>query len=425
MIQNYNPVRAKELAQARVLVIDQDAETLGFAKWALNNAKVSAVRTMADAEDALAALGDFRPDLVLIELNLGAIDGVEFVRRVRAKAIGSLARLPIVMMTKSADAAQIEAACGAGLNNVIAKPFTAETLLSRIRSTLRHPDRLIEFTASLAASDRTAGTPTAEAEAEAEAEAAPEPRAVKPAPRAAAPRPAAKPRDGAGIVAAPREPATPAAARHGEDVPPTDTPEPEADRRAQDVPLAEPPPETPSPEVDGAAAEIAKIISSHAEWLATGGKSGERADIHGADLSGRDFSGRDLANASFRNADLQDADFGGANLHSADLRDADLSAAWLAKADLQQAKLRRAKLRAANLSGANLKDADFAGADCTNADFSGADVTRANFLGANLAGADLRGEELTQTQLTKAIADATTKLPGGLRLPAAKDDEEK
>lgn len=442
-----NTVSAMALAQARVLVIDPDSEVLGFIKWALTNAKVSAVRTLGASADAMAVIGEFRPDLALIELQMDGLDGVEIIRQIRRSKGGIRANLPVVLMTKSADAEQIQAACESRLNNVIAKPFTAETLLKRVRTTLSHPNRYIEFSAPPA--ERK---PAAAPEPEVQTQSAPKSVPPRPAVKPAEPR-VAKPRDAVEVpppkIAEPRPAAVPVEAKASEhqrpetpeenvplvdppQAPPPDdapmvddpTPAPEPDA-TEEVPLVEAVPEAPADEADEieeVAAEIAAIISGHDEWLRSGGETGERASFNGADLAGRDFSGRNLASASFRDADLQDTDFDSANLHSADLRGANLSSARLSNADLGQARLRRAVLKAANLSGANLKDADFAGADCTNADFSGADVTRTNFLGANLAGADLRGEELTQTQLKKALADATTKLPGGLRLPLSEDD---
>lgn len=88
--------------------------------------------------------------------------------------------------------------------------------------------------------------------------------------------------------------------------------------------------------------EIA-ILQRHANWIQSGGKDGERANLRGADLRGADL----------RRAELCDADLCGANLRRADLSGADLSGADLCGADL----------RGANLSGANLSGADLRRAD--------------------------------------------------------------
>jgi hypothetical protein len=97
---------------------------------------------------------------------------------------------------------------------------------------------------------------------------------------------------------------------------------------------------------------------------------GPEADLVGADLAGRDLAGRDL-----RRADLRGADLRGALLIAADLR--------------------RADLRRADLVGADLRGADLGGADLSEALF------------------------LTQPQTEAARGDAATRLPAGLRRPAA------
>jgi uncharacterized protein YjbI with pentapeptide repeats len=80
-------------------------------------------------------------------------------------------------------------------------------------------------------------------------------------------------------------------------------------------------------------------------------------------------------------------------------------------ADLVGARLGRADLRGASLRGASLLGADLRGADLRIADLIGADLR-----GANLSGADLSGALfVTQSQLTAAVGDSATKVPGHLR----------
>ncbi len=79
-----------------------------------------------------AILGD-RPDLVLLDLTLPDIDGLEVCRRVRAVA----AALPIVMLTARAEEVDIVVGLSAGADDYIAKPFRLAELLARVRARLR------------------------------------------------------------------------------------------------------------------------------------------------------------------------------------------------------------------------------------------------------------------------------------------------
>lgn len=79
-----------------------------------------------------AILGD-RPALVLLDLSLPDIDGLEVCRRVRADS----ASLPIVMLTARAEEVDIVVGLSAGADDYIAKPFRLAELLARVRARLR------------------------------------------------------------------------------------------------------------------------------------------------------------------------------------------------------------------------------------------------------------------------------------------------
>lgn len=106
------------------------------------------------------------------------------------------------------------------------------------------------------------------------------------------------------------------------------------------------------------AAELRRVVASHGEWLANGGR-GERAVLTGRDLRGVVLDGADLRRTDFSQSDLTGADLSGATLRHAVFDGAILQDTRLHEADLADAALAKAKcLSGKSLAGAILTNAD-------------------------------------------------------------------
>lgn len=158
--------------------------------------------------------------------------------------------------------------------------------------------------------------------------------------------------------------------------------------------------------------DIQHILQEHANWLASGGKDGRRANFRNANLQGFDLSSAQLAEASFRGANLVGANLSGSDLRGADLSEAVLESANLGNANLATAILARADLRTTDLTGADLQSADLSSALMLGANLSGLNLSAAilqetNLQSANLSQAilqqaNLRGANLTGANLSAA-----------------------
>lgn len=82
--------------------------------------------------DALSRLADVSPDLILVDWNMPEMDGLTFVKRVRASGNP----VPIIMVTTESQKKHVIEAIGAGVNNYVVKPFTPDILNQRVRETL-------------------------------------------------------------------------------------------------------------------------------------------------------------------------------------------------------------------------------------------------------------------------------------------------
>ncbi|QFG68014.1 MtrAB system response regulator MtrA [Ornithinimicrobium pratense] len=116
---------------ARVLVVDDDqalAEMLGI----VLRKEGYEVATCGDGARALPMIRQFRPDLVLLDVMLPSMDGVEVCRLLRAES-----GVPVVMLTARTDTKDVVAGLEAGADDYVVKPFKPQELLARVRARLR------------------------------------------------------------------------------------------------------------------------------------------------------------------------------------------------------------------------------------------------------------------------------------------------
>jgi len=119
----------------RILVVDDDqalAEMLGIV---LRKGDLD-VAHCADGGRALATFREYRPDLVLLDVMLPTLDGVEVCRQLRSESM-----VPIVMLTARTDSQDVVGGLEAGADDYVVKPFKPQELLARIRARLRRVDR--------------------------------------------------------------------------------------------------------------------------------------------------------------------------------------------------------------------------------------------------------------------------------------------
>ena len=120
-----------ETATGRVLVVEDDPEIADVLRRSLRQEGYE-VRTSADGIEALDVATGFIPDLVVLDLGLPRLDGVEVCRRLRAEG-----DVPILMLTARAETEDRVGGLDSGADDYLVKPFQRSELLARIRALLR------------------------------------------------------------------------------------------------------------------------------------------------------------------------------------------------------------------------------------------------------------------------------------------------
>ena len=115
-----------------ILVVDDEPHLLRT--LAINlRARDYTVHTAGDARSALQAIHDEAPDLVVLDLGLPDLDGVEVIRRVRAAY-----DLPVIVLSARTDSIDKVEALDLGADDYVTKPFAMDELLARVRVAIRH-----------------------------------------------------------------------------------------------------------------------------------------------------------------------------------------------------------------------------------------------------------------------------------------------
>jgi len=122
------------MGRQHILVVDDEREIRELLDYNLRKGGFD-VACVSTGEDALASVRYRRPDLVVLDLMLPGVDGLEVCRRLQADA--RTRRVPIVMLTAKDGEADIVTGLELGAADYIVKPFSPRVLLARVRAVLR------------------------------------------------------------------------------------------------------------------------------------------------------------------------------------------------------------------------------------------------------------------------------------------------
>ena len=119
-----------------ILVVDDDDRIRTLLSWQLE-AEGFAVRCTADGADALDRIGRDRPDLVILDLSLPRVGGLDVLRQIRQEEPAGVSPLPVIILSGRSGETDRIVGLDFGADDYLVKPFSPGELAARVRSVLR------------------------------------------------------------------------------------------------------------------------------------------------------------------------------------------------------------------------------------------------------------------------------------------------
>jgi len=122
-------------APARVLIVEDESDIAGLVKLALERTGTIRADIVGTGAAALKTVMEETPDLILLDLNLPFLDGIEVFRILRNRP--ATARVPVIMLTARTGETDRVSGLELGAEDYITKPFSLRELVARVRAVLR------------------------------------------------------------------------------------------------------------------------------------------------------------------------------------------------------------------------------------------------------------------------------------------------
>jgi two-component system alkaline phosphatase synthesis response regulator PhoP len=133
------PEKKDTMAKKSILVVDDEEDILELLRFNLSREGYQ-VSCSPAGEDALSRIRSHIPDLIVLDLMLPGVDGLEVTRHLKGDS--KTKDIPIVMLTAKGEEADIVTGLELGADDYITKPFSPRILVARVRAALRRKDQV-------------------------------------------------------------------------------------------------------------------------------------------------------------------------------------------------------------------------------------------------------------------------------------------
>jgi two-component system, chemotaxis family, chemotaxis protein CheY len=133
------PMSGVVFEKVKALIVEDNTHMRSLLRALLNALEITQIAEAAHGESGLEVLRERKTDLVLCDMAMTPIDGIEFTRHVRNNKQSANPFVPIIMISGHTEKHRVEAARDAGITEFLAKPVTSQHLFSRIAEILERP----------------------------------------------------------------------------------------------------------------------------------------------------------------------------------------------------------------------------------------------------------------------------------------------
>lgn len=125
------------LSDAKVLVVEDDPLMRTFTITTLNRLGVKNVQECADGSEGLKKATSFLPDVIVTDIHMQPMNGLEFVQRLRSASNAALGRTKVIMMSADSSPATLNSALPLGVSAYVLKPPRLADLKNKLENALR------------------------------------------------------------------------------------------------------------------------------------------------------------------------------------------------------------------------------------------------------------------------------------------------
>ncbi len=129
---------ARHMARHRVLIVEDEQDIAGLIKHTLERSGDAEAQVVGTGDAALKAVTERAPDLIILDLNLPVVSGLEVCRILRSRA--DVPHVPIIMLTARTSEDDRVSGLDQGADDYVTKPFSLRELSARVRAVLRRGD---------------------------------------------------------------------------------------------------------------------------------------------------------------------------------------------------------------------------------------------------------------------------------------------
>lgn len=133
-----------DLSALHFCIVDDNKYMRGILRTALTTTGVREIEEYPTGVDALEAMQDRVPDIVICDWHMRPLDGLDFVRHIRASRNPRLRLVPVIMVSAYSEFSRVVAARDAGVHEFLVKPITAKRLYQRIAFIIQKPRPFIQ-----------------------------------------------------------------------------------------------------------------------------------------------------------------------------------------------------------------------------------------------------------------------------------------